>query len=101
MEVFKALANETRLDVLRWLRDPQTHFDRPRTSARGHVRDGGGACVGDIQEKAGLSQSTVSHYLQMMQRAGLLLSERRGQWTYYRRNEDKLREVADFISREI
>ena len=97
VEVFKALANETRLDVLRWLKDPRTHFETPETRAR----SGGGVCVGDIQEKAGLSQSTVSHYLQMMQRAGLLLSERHGQWTYYRRNEDRLREVADFLAREI
>lgn len=47
----------------------------------------GGVCVGDIQEKAKVSQSTVSSYLNMMQKAGLLESIRHGQWTYYRRNE--------------
>ena len=48
----------------------------------------GGVCVGSNRDKAGISQSTVSHYLDMLQKAGLLLSERHGKWTYYRRDED-------------
>ncbi|MYY91683.1 transcriptional regulator, partial [Lactobacillus salivarius] len=26
-KLFKALANQTRLDILRWLKDPLTHID--------------------------------------------------------------------------
>ncbi len=33
-----------------------------------------GVCVGSITEKAGISQSTISSYLEMMRRAGLLES---------------------------
>ncbi|GAB3849317.1 ArsR/SmtB family transcription factor [Nesterenkonia populi] len=101
VEVFKALANETRLDILRWLRVPGEHFLAPARHAPDHVRENGGVCVRDIQEKADMSQSTVSHYLHVLQRAGLVLSERHGQWTYYRRNEERLREVADFIEGEL
>ena len=98
VEVFKALGNQTRLEMLTWLRDPEAHF-ATHAMHPDHVRDSGGVCVGDIQQKAGLSQSTVSHYLQIMQRAGLVVSERHGQWTYYRRNDERLKEVADFITR--
>ena len=57
--------------------------------------------VGDIRAKTGLAQSVVSSYLQGMQRAGLLQSERIGKWTYYRRNEKAIREFADFVSAEL
>jgi DNA-binding transcriptional ArsR family regulator len=57
--------------------------------------------VGDIQEKANLSQSTVSQYLSMMQKAGLLESERHGKWTYYRRNEKNIQELATYLKEEL
>jgi ArsR family transcriptional regulator len=44
---------------------------------------GGEACVCDIA-KVGVSQPTVSHHLKKLREAGLLTSERRGTWVYYR-----------------
>ncbi|MEU7314437.1 metalloregulator ArsR/SmtB family transcription factor [Streptomyces sp. NPDC007083] len=44
---------------------------------------GGEACVCDISD-VGVSQPTVSHHLKKLKDAGLLLSERRGTWVYYR-----------------
>ncbi|NUS14725.1 MAG: winged helix-turn-helix transcriptional regulator [Streptomyces sp.] len=44
---------------------------------------GGEACVCDIQD-VGVSQPTVSHHLKKLREAGLLTSERRGTWVYYR-----------------
>ncbi|MEU6732623.1 metalloregulator ArsR/SmtB family transcription factor [Streptomyces physcomitrii] len=41
------------------------------------------ACVCDIAD-VGVSQPTVSHHLKKLKEAGLLLSERRGTWVYYR-----------------
>nr|MCR5582505.1 ArsR family transcriptional regulator [Eggerthellaceae bacterium] len=58
----------------------------------------GGACVGTIQEKSGLSQSTVSSYLASMQQAGLLESMRYEKWTYYRLNERAVQQLQSFIS---
>ncbi|MEV6012214.1 metalloregulator ArsR/SmtB family transcription factor [Streptomyces sp. NPDC051976] len=40
------------------------------------------ACVCDIQD-VGVSQPTVSHHLKKLREAGLLTSERRGNWVYY------------------
>ncbi|MCX4561590.1 ArsR/SmtB family transcription factor [Streptomyces phaeochromogenes] len=41
------------------------------------------ACVCDIAD-VGVSQPTVSHHLKKLKEAGLLASERRGTWVYYR-----------------
>ena len=46
-------------------------------------RPGGEACVCDISD-VGVSQPTVSHHLKRLREAGLLSSERRGTWVYYR-----------------
>ncbi|WP_437035293.1 ArsR/SmtB family transcription factor [Streptomyces sp. enrichment culture] len=43
----------------------------------------GEACVCDISG-VGVSQPTVSHHLKKLKEAGLLTSERRGTWVYYR-----------------
>jgi ArsR family transcriptional regulator len=37
----------------------------------------------------------------MLQRAGLLESRRYGKWTYYRRNEENIRKLADYIATRI
>ena len=43
----------------------------------------GESCVCDIPD-VGVSQPTVSHHLKKLREAGLLTSERRGTWVYYR-----------------
>ncbi|QDH21512.1 ArsR/SmtB family transcription factor [Saccharibacillus brassicae] len=101
IDIFKALSNETRLSMLGWLKEPEKHFPAQGAHIPKGVNFAGGVCVGDIQEKAGLSQSTVSSYLNMMQKAGLLESFRYGQWTYYRRNESAIRELAEHIRTEL
>ncbi|MDJ0341036.1 metalloregulator ArsR/SmtB family transcription factor [Streptomyces sp. H10-C2] len=47
------------------------------------AHQGGEACVCDIQD-VGVSQPTVSHHLKKLREAGLLTSERRGTWVYYK-----------------
>ncbi|WP_040981254.1 ArsR/SmtB family transcription factor [Oceanobacillus jeddahense] len=100
-EIFKVLGNEKRLDMLRWLKDPMDHFEKSTAHLSKNISEKGGVCVGDIQEKAQMSPSTVSHYLKMMQQAGLLESERHGQWTYYRRNEEKIEEIVSLIKKDL
>ncbi len=70
--------------MLQWLKEPQVHFALQESADLAAV----GVCVGQIQQKCGLSQSTVSEYLTMLQKAGLLHATRVGQWTYYKRNEE-------------
>ncbi|WP_241095594.1 MULTISPECIES: metalloregulator ArsR/SmtB family transcription factor [unclassified Leucobacter] len=44
----------------------------------------GESCVCDLAELTDVSQPTVSHHLKTLRDAGLLLSERRGTWVWYR-----------------
>lgn len=46
--------------------------------------DAGEVCVCDLGELTDLSQPTVSHHLKVMREAGVLESERRGTWVWYR-----------------
>ncbi|TDL88644.1 ArsR family transcriptional regulator [Vibrio vulnificus] len=101
INIIKALSNETRLEILEWLKEPEKHFDKPTAHLSKNINEKGGVCVGDIQEKAGLSQSTISLYLSTLQRAGLLESERHGQWTYYRRNEKVIKEFCNLLNEEL
>ena len=84
VKVNKVLANEIRFKILFWLKEPEKHF--PTQNIKGNYDDG--VCVQYIGQKSGLSLSTISHYLSMMQKAELLVSSRFGKWTYYKRNEE-------------
>ncbi|MHB8424529.1 MAG: ArsR/SmtB family transcription factor [Gammaproteobacteria bacterium] len=97
VEVFKALANESRLKILQWMKDPDRHFGPcPTGGSRGRK-----VCVGEIQAKLGLSQSTASQYLATLEQAGLVVAKRQGQWTFYERNEEALKELGKFLKEEI
>jgi DNA-binding transcriptional ArsR family regulator len=81
--ILKALGNEKRFQILMWLKEPEKHFP-PHRDVDGF---GIGVCVGFIQDKAGLSQSTTSQYLAILQNVGLVIPTRIGKWTYFKRNE--------------
>ena len=86
LAVLKALSNETRLNILCWLREPENlEPDLPEVIKQEFP---GSVCVGSIQEKSGLAQSVISSYLASLQKSGLLESRRYGQYTYYRLNEE-------------
>ena len=82
LNVLKALSNEKSLQILEWLKDPVKHFT---SSAVDVLKEG--VCVGLIEQKIGLSQSTVSQYLLQLQQAGLITMERKGQWTFCKLNK--------------
>ena len=98
VEVFKALANPVRLQVLQWLRDPERHFPVEDGIADPHEV---GVCVSHIQGKTGLAQSTVSAYMAALERAGLVRSTRVGKWTHYRRDEERIAAVVDVLGRAL
>ncbi len=97
LEIFKALSNRTRLEIVRGLKDPVKNFP-PQDEGDVHTV---GVCVSSIQEGVGLSQSTVSDYLATLHRAGLVEVRRIGQWTYYKRNEATLEALANIIGKEL
>jgi DNA-binding transcriptional ArsR family regulator len=91
LEQLKALGNDTRMQMMQWLKAPLTHFP-----PQDHGDPAIGVCVTHLQHKARLSPSTASAHLAILQRAGFVLTTRIGKWTYYRRNEQA---IADFAAR--
>ena len=89
VDVVKALANERRLQILGWLKDPRAHF--PPQVDGDLVRDG--VCGVFIAEKLGVSQPTASEHLRVLVQAGLVRAKRIKQWTFYKRDERRIGEV--------
>lgn len=83
----RALANPKRLQILEWLRDPEANFPPQRDGDL--VKDG--VCVLFIAGKLGVAQPTATTHLQELARAGLVVSKRLGQWTFYSRDEGAIR----------
>jgi ArsR family transcriptional regulator len=81
--VLKALANERRLQILEWLRDPRAHF-QPQVDGD-LVEDG--VCGVLIAEKLGVSASTLSEHMRVLVSSGLVGSRRIKGWTMYKRDE--------------
>jgi ArsR family transcriptional regulator len=87
--ITKALANEGRLKILNWLKDPRAHF--PPQKEGDLVRDG--VCGLFIADKLGISAPTASEHLRVLTQAGLIRGKRIKQWTFYKRDEKRIREI--------
>ena len=72
VRIFKALAHETRLDILTLLAARQL-------------------CVCHLEAALGLSQVAVSRHLSVLRSAGLVDSRREGLWVHYRLAEPRNR----------
>ena len=79
----RALANERRLQILEWLRDPRKHF---RAQLDGDLVEDG-VCGLLIAEKLGVSAPTVSEHMRVLTAAKLVRAKRIKQWTMYKRDE--------------
>jgi ArsR family transcriptional regulator len=58
---------------------------------------GGEACVCDLTGAFDVSQPTISHHLKVLREAGLLTSERRASWVYYRAVPDAMAALAALL----
>jgi DNA-binding transcriptional ArsR family regulator len=81
--VLKALANERRLQILGWLKDPRAHF-RPQVDGD-LVEDG--VCGVLIAEKLEVTAPTLSEHMRILTDAGLVRAKRIKGWTMYKRDE--------------
>lgn len=80
--VFKALGSPIRLRLLALMQ----------------ARSGGEACVCDLVDYVGLTQSTVSHHLGVLVDAGLVRRERRGTWAWYALVPERLDAVRELLA---
>ena len=81
-QVFKALGDPVRLRLVSLI----------------GARQGGEVCVCDLTSAFDLTQPTISHHLKVLREAGLIDSERRGTWVYYRLVPESLGRVAALLS---
>ena len=95
-KAISALNNPIRRRILEWLKD-RSNFP----PALPEHADLDGVCVAYIQEKAGLSQSTISNYMGLLKEAGLVISERHGQFTFYRRDEKAIAAFLNAVEKEL
>jgi ArsR family transcriptional regulator, arsenate/arsenite/antimonite-responsive transcriptional repressor len=79
-ERFKALGDPTRLAIVNQLAGADE------------------VCVCHLVPDAGLSQPTISHHLRLLRNAGLVTSERRGTWAYYRLVPGAVADLARALS---
>jgi DNA-binding transcriptional ArsR family regulator len=89
----RALANDRRLLILAWLRDPRAHFPPQRDGDL--VKDG--VCGVLIAQKLGVSQPTASEHLRVLAQAGLVRPKRVKGWTFYKRDAARIRELKRAI----
>src|SRR5919112_3717506 len=75
-ELFHALSDATRLDILEMLRD-------------------GERCVCDLQSDLDAAQSRLSFHLRVLKEAGLVTDRKEGRWSYYTIVPEALAEVHD------
>ena len=89
VDTVKALANDRRLQILHWLKQPRSHF--PPQVDGDLVKDG--VCGVFIAQKLGVSQPTASEHLRILTHAGLVRAKRIKQWTFYKRDEKRIEDV--------
>lgn len=77
-QLFKALGDETRLEVVRMLAGKEL-------------------CVCDILDAFNISQPAISHHLRVLKQAGLLQDTREGKWVFYRLNPEVFATVEQYL----
>jgi ArsR family transcriptional regulator, arsenate/arsenite/antimonite-responsive transcriptional repressor len=80
--LFKALADPARLRLLSLIA----------------CHDGGESCVCDLLDAFDVTAPSVSYHLKILREAGLISSERRGTWVYYRVNPDVMARMSAVLA---
>jgi ArsR family transcriptional regulator, arsenate/arsenite/antimonite-responsive transcriptional repressor len=77
-ELFHALSDETRLEIVQRLR-------------------GGERCVCDLTDLLDAAQSRLSFHLKVLKDAGLVADRREGRWVHYSLNREAFAEVQELL----
>jgi ArsR family transcriptional regulator len=88
-KICDALGNETRFQIVKAMKDKTigTCCDKIQ-----YFEDG--VSVADVVCTTGLAQSTVSQHLSVLEKAGVIIREKRSQWTCFFLNRDLLEEFC-------
>jgi len=78
VQILKTLSDETRFELIKLL---LTHD----------------LCVGALAHHLRISEAAVSQHLKLLREAGLVKGEKRGYWTHYMVEKNKLNELAELL----
>jgi ArsR family transcriptional regulator len=76
VRIFKALADINRLKIIKLLKE-------------------GELCVCELTAVLSTSQSTVSHHLSVLKKAGLIKERKEGKWSYFRLSDGAVIEILN------
>ena len=94
VDIFKALANDHRLEIFNILARCYT----PGTQcASDEVFS---CCVGDLDSQLDIAASTLSHHLKELHRAGLIHMKRDGKQVFCSINTDMMKQLHQLFSQE-
>jgi DNA-binding transcriptional ArsR family regulator len=97
-----AISDATRRRILEALKDalqeggPAAHAPQNTIISRRRC-----LCAGDVEQRVGLSQPTISHHMAILVKAGLVEASKQGQWRWYRRNEKAIREMLKTLRKRL
>lgn len=77
-EIFKVLSDSNRLQIIDML-------------------SCGEMCVCKILENFNITQPTLSHHLKVLSDYGIVTSRKEANWIYYKLNNQKMKEIVDFL----
>lgn len=78
VELFHALSDETRLEIVKMLR-------------------GGERCVCDLTDAMGAAQSRLSFHLKVLKDAGIVRDRKDGRWVHYELDRDAFEKMEDLV----
>lgn len=100
LKILKALSNPHRLDIILWLKNPEQEFG-VQVHSKTLIDFPHSVSVKSIQKRCGVSQSSVSTFMSILENAKLVESRKIDQYTYFRRNEEIIRKFGDWYTMEV
>ena len=96
----QALSNPHRLDIILWLKHPEKEFG-VQVHANTLIDFPYSVSVKSIQKRCGVSQSSISTFMSILENAELVESRKIDQYTYFRRNEEVIHEFGEWYNKEV
>ena len=100
LRILKALSNPHRLDIILWLKQPEKEFG-VQVHTKTLIDFPNSVSVKSIQKRCGVSQSSISTFMSILENAKLVESRKIDQYTYFRRNEKVIREFGEWYNKEV
>lgn len=100
LKILKALSNPHRLDIILWLKHPEKEFG-VQVHSNTLIDFPHSVSVKSIQKRCGVSQSSISTFMSILENAELVESRKIDQYTYFRRNEEVIHEFGEWYNKEV